>query len=105
MRALLRLPALVSASVLLATAAHAGDLTVTIDATVFSNSNGGALAATVAGDPVVISFDTPTELPFSPAGQVIAPGDTYFFQVWCRDQDMGGGSSANFPDMVDATFP
>jgi len=50
-------------------------------------------------------FDVPTELPFSPAGKVIAPGDTCFFQVWYRDQDMGGGSSANFSDMVEATFP
>ena len=50
-------------------------------------------------------FDVPSELPFSPAGQTIASGDTYFFQVWYRDQDGGGGPSANFSDTIEATFP
>ena len=53
-------------------------------------------------------FDVPTELPFSPAGQTIMPGDTLFFQCWYRDQVAplpNPGSSANFSNMVEVTFP
>ena len=35
-------------------------------------------------------FDVPVALPFSPAGMMIGPGDTYFFQCWYRDKDAGG---------------
>ena len=44
-------------------------------------------------------YDVPLELPFSPVGQVIAPGDTYAFQCWFRD-----GASANFSDSVKVLF-
>ena len=44
-------------------------------------------------------YDVPVELPFSPAGQMIAPGDTYAFQCWYRD-----GASANFSDTVKVLF-
>ena len=49
-------------------------------------------------------FDVPTELPFSPIGQVILPGDQYFFQVWYRDEVTVPGDSANFSNMIQVTF-
>lgn len=45
-------------------------------------------------------FDVPTELPFTPAGQVVVPGTTLNFQCWFRD-----GLSANFSDVLIVTFP
>ena len=54
-----------------------------------------------------MGYDIPLELPFSPAGQVIAPGDTWFFQCWYRDQIAplpNPGSSANFSNLLEATF-
>lgn len=50
-------------------------------------------------------FDVPLELPFSPAGQVIQPGDTWVFQVWYRDVISMPGDSANFSNTVSVTFP
>ena len=53
-------------------------------------------------------FDVPVELPFSPPGQVINPMETWYFQVWYRDQLPplpNPGSSANFSNMAEATFP
>jgi hypothetical protein len=49
-------------------------------------------------------FDVPTELPFSPAGQIIAPGDVYFFQVWYRDEVNMPGDSANFSNMIEVIY-
>tara|TARA_R110002126_G_scaffold47327_1_gene132560 strand:+ start:481 stop:1479 length:999 start_codon:yes stop_codon:yes gene_type:complete len=62
----------------------------------------------VAGTSTVGSgFDVPLELPFSPAGQTISPGDTWAFQCWFRDR-VGTppvpGSSANFSDSLRITF-
>tara|TARA_R110002126_G_scaffold41590_36_gene121049 strand:- start:11395 stop:14088 length:2694 start_codon:yes stop_codon:yes gene_type:complete len=45
-------------------------------------------------------YDVPSALPFVPAGQAIAPGDTWSFQCWFRD-----GASANFSDVLDVQFP
>tara|TARA_R110002073_G_scaffold17992_1_gene66846 strand:+ start:7032 stop:8900 length:1869 start_codon:yes stop_codon:yes gene_type:complete len=50
-------------------------------------------------------FDVPVALPFSPAGMMIGPGDTYFFQCWYRDKDAGGAASANFSNVIGVTFP
>tara|TARA_R110002073_G_scaffold17992_1_gene66844 strand:+ start:1008 stop:3632 length:2625 start_codon:yes stop_codon:yes gene_type:complete len=53
-------------------------------------------------------FDVPLELPYSPVGQVIQPGDTWAFQLWFRDQTAplpNPGSSANFSNAVEVTFP
>ena len=50
-------------------------------------------------------FDVPIELPYSPVGQVIAPGDTWFFQVWYRDLLVTPGDSANFSNTIEVTFP
>jgi hypothetical protein len=50
-------------------------------------------------------FDVPTELPFSPAGQVISPGDTWYFQIWYRDIISVPGDSANFSNTIEVTFP
>lgn len=53
-------------------------------------------------------FDVPLELPMSPAGQVIAPGDTYYFQCWFRDQVAplpNPGSSSNFSNTIAVVFP
>tara|TARA_R110002072_G_scaffold101524_6_gene223567 strand:+ start:36714 stop:37622 length:909 start_codon:yes stop_codon:yes gene_type:complete len=44
-------------------------------------------------------FDVPLELPFTPPGQVIAPFETWHFQCWFRD-----GASANFSNVLEATF-
>ena len=44
-------------------------------------------------------YDVPTQLPFSPVGQVITPGDTWAFQCWFRD-----GASANFSDSIKVNF-
>tara|TARA_R110002126_G_scaffold6119_7_gene32221 strand:+ start:3080 stop:5338 length:2259 start_codon:yes stop_codon:yes gene_type:complete len=52
-------------------------------------------------------FDVPSELPLTPPGQVIAPGDTWHFQCWYRDQVAplpNPGSSANFSDAIEVTF-
>tara|TARA_R110002074_G_scaffold339693_1_gene510181 strand:+ start:855 stop:1505 length:651 start_codon:yes stop_codon:yes gene_type:complete len=62
----------------------------------------------VAGTSTVGSgFDVPLDLPFSPAGQTISPGDTWAFQCWFRDR-VGDppvpGSSANFSDSIRITF-
>tara|TARA_R110002096_G_scaffold123870_3_gene267848 strand:- start:31621 stop:32796 length:1176 start_codon:yes stop_codon:yes gene_type:complete len=53
-------------------------------------------------------FDVPSELPFSPSGQVITPGSTLYFQCWYRDQTPplpSPGSSANFSNVIEVTFP
>ena len=49
-------------------------------------------------------FDVPLELPFTPAGRLIQPGDTWAFQLWYRDLDSGGQPSANFSDSILAIF-
>jgi hypothetical protein len=53
-------------------------------------------AASSAGQ----GYDVPSALPFAPAGQSIAPGETWSFQCWFRD-----GASANFSDVLDVQFP
>ena len=50
-------------------------------------------------------YDVPAELPYSPAGQVIQPGDTWSFQCWYRDQVTTPGDSANFSNAIDVLFP
>ena len=52
-------------------------------------------------------FDVPVQLPFSPPGLWIGTGDTYYFQLWFRDQS---GSPlmpgfANFSNVVEVEFP
>ena len=52
-------------------------------------------------------FNVPSELPFSPAGQLISMGDTDFFQCWYRDQVgpfPNPGSSANFSNVLQVQF-
>lgn len=49
-------------------------------------------------------FTIPLELPFSPPGQTIQPGETWFVQLWYRDQ-MGGSPSANFSNVCAFTMP
>ena len=49
-------------------------------------------------------FDVPSELPFTPMGQVIAPGDTVYFQLWYRDILAVPGDSSNFSNMLEVTF-
>jgi hypothetical protein len=50
-------------------------------------------------------FDVPANLPFSPAGQMIMPGDMWSFQCWYRDQIAVPGDTANFSNAIDAVFP
>ena len=66
---------------------------------VFQNIAGTATSSGGSG------FDVPTEIPFSPVGTVIAPGDTWYFQCWYRDQVSMPGDSANFSNMIEASFP
>jgi hypothetical protein len=66
---------------------------------------GGVLQNLAGTSAVGSGYDVPLALPFSPPGTVIAPGDTYFFQCWYRDQDSGGASSANFSNVIGVTFP
>jgi hypothetical protein len=66
---------------------------------VYQSITGNGTSAGGAG------FDVPLELPFSPAGQVVLPGDTLYFQVWFRDTLVTPGDSANFTNMLKATFP
>lgn len=61
---------------------------------VFQNLAGNATSTGGAG------FDVPLELPFSPIGQVIAPGASYCFQLWYRDQAPDGSPSANFSNGI-----
>tara|TARA_R110002072_G_scaffold65778_22_gene162365 strand:+ start:19032 stop:20099 length:1068 start_codon:yes stop_codon:yes gene_type:complete len=49
-------------------------------------------------------FDVPNELPYGTPVQIIAPGETWYFQLWYRDLDSGGAPSANFSDVLGATF-
>ncbi len=49
-------------------------------------------------------FDVPLELPFTPPGQTIVPGDTWYFQLWYRDQVVTPGDTANFSNVLKATF-
>jgi hypothetical protein len=49
-------------------------------------------------------FDVPSELPFSPPGQFITSGSTYYFQAWFRDQVAVPGDSANFSNMIEVQF-
>ncbi len=50
-------------------------------------------------------FDLPLELPFTPMGQTISPGETWYFQLWYRDQIVMPGDSANFSNLLQVTFP
>jgi hypothetical protein len=65
----------------------------------------GVLQNLVGTSTVGSGFDVPVQLPFTPSGQTIAPGDVYCFQVWYRDQDAGGMPSANFSNVVCVPFP
>jgi hypothetical protein len=49
-------------------------------------------------------FDVPSELPFSPPGQVILPGDSWAYQLWYRDFDEFGAPSANFSNALQTFF-
>tara|TARA_R110002126_G_scaffold25583_15_gene87570 strand:- start:2995 stop:4062 length:1068 start_codon:yes stop_codon:yes gene_type:complete len=62
----------------------------------FQNLSGSSATGT--------GFDVPNELPYGLPVQAIAPGETWFFQLWYRDLDSGGAPSANFSDALGATF-
>ena len=52
-------------------------------------------------------FDVPSQLPYSPGGQLILPGDTWSFQFWYRDQIAplpNPGSSANWSNVANVQF-
>ena len=50
-------------------------------------------------------YDVPLELPYTPAGQMIQSGETWYFQLWFRDFIVTPGDSSNFSNMIEATFP
>jgi hypothetical protein len=58
------------------------------------------VGSSAAGD----GFDVPSELPFTPSGQLIVPGSTWYFQLWFRDV-AGGSPSANFSNTLEVAFP
>jgi hypothetical protein len=66
---------------------------------VFENGSGTGTSAAGLG------FDVPNEAPFAPPGVFINSGDTWYFQLWYRDQTPGGAPSSNFSNMVEAVFP
>ena len=49
-------------------------------------------------------FDVPAELPYAPPGMFIQAGETWYFQVWYRDQVAAPGDSANFSNVIGVTF-
>ena len=49
-------------------------------------------------------FDVPSELPFTPPGQVIVPGSTWVFQAWFRDQNVVPGDASNLSNTLEVTF-
>lgn len=65
---------------------------------VFVNLSGTSVSGT--------GFDVPNPIPCTPAGQTIAPGDTWYFQLWHRDPATGGGAplDSNLSDVFVATF-
>ena len=65
---------------------------------VFVNMSGTSTTGT--------GFDVPSTIPCTPGGLTIAPGDTWYFQLWHRDADPRGMSSldANLSDVFVATF-
>jgi hypothetical protein len=58
----------------------------------------GVLINQVGNSSVLSGYDVPSNLP-NPPGGVIAPGDTWHFQLWYRD-----GLSSNFSDGISVTF-
>ena len=65
----------------------------------------GRLRNQVGTSTVGSGFDVPLELPLSPLGQVITPGDTCYFQVCYRDRNSLGVPTINFSDRLEITFP
>jgi hypothetical protein len=69
---------------------------------------GGVLQNLVGTSTSGSGFDVPLELPFSPPGQTILSGSTWNFTCWYRDQVPplpNPGSSANFSNVAEVTFP
>ena len=67
----------------------------------------GTAPSTPVG-PDFFGYDVPLELPFSPAGMLIGPSETWHFQCWFRDQVAplpNPGSSANFSNVAIVQFP
>ncbi len=64
----------------------------------FQNLSGTATSNQGAG------FEVPLELPFSPGGATIQPGDTWHFQLWYRDDPISPATGANLSDVLQATF-
>ena len=65
---------------------------------VFMNLSG------TAGSSGGVGFEVPLELPFSPGGTTIQPGDTWNFQLWYRDDPNSPAAGANLSDVLQATF-
>lgn len=63
---------------------------------------GSILSSGPAG---VATFGVPlTALPLGGGAVAAAPGDTYYFQFWFRDETSTGGVTNNFSDAVEVTF-
>tara|TARA_R110002126_G_scaffold106107_3_gene240836 strand:- start:12931 stop:14790 length:1860 start_codon:yes stop_codon:yes gene_type:complete len=68
--------------------------------------DGAGVFSTLSGNSTVVTgFDVPVALPAGPGPGSIVPGDLLYFQLWFRDQDGGGGPSANFSNMAQVLFP
>ena len=64
----------------------------------------GVLQNLASSSTIGSGYDVPLQLPLTPAGQSITLGSTWYFQCWFRDTVVTPGDSANFSNMVIATF-
>jgi hypothetical protein len=68
----------------------------------------GVLQNLVGTSAVGSGFDMPLQLPYSPAGQFVMPGDQWAIQLWYRDQLAplpNPGSTSNFSNALLLTIP
>lgn len=65
----------------------------------------GVFQSITGNSTVGSGFDVPFGLPGGLGQPSIVPGDIWNFQVWFRDLDAIGNSSANFSNVIEVTFP
>jgi hypothetical protein len=65
----------------------------------------GVFQSITGNSTVGSGYDVPFQLPTGLGQPNILPGDTWNFQLWYRDLDPIGNPSANFSNVVEATFP
>lgn len=71
----------------------------------FDPAGSGVLLNLSGSSTTGTGFDVPLDLPNPLGPGALMPGDTLYLQLWYRDQDLGGGPSANFSNVLGATIP